>query len=65
MRGGFIGLGMVGEYPQISRRAAALLRRGHATPRHPSADLETAVDLHRLVDAIKRASDNGREMTVV
>jgi predicted dehydrogenase len=24
---------------------------------------ETAVDLHRLVDAIKRASDNGREVT--
>jgi len=24
---------------------------------------ETAVDLHRLVDAIKQASDNGREVT--
>jgi predicted dehydrogenase len=24
---------------------------------------ETAVDLHRLVDAIKLASDNGREVT--
>jgi predicted dehydrogenase len=24
---------------------------------------ETAVDLHRLVDAIKEASDNGREVT--
>ena len=26
-------------------------------------DFETAVDLHRLVDAIKQASDNGRETT--
>ena len=24
---------------------------------------ETAVDLHRLVDVIKQASDNGREVT--
>jgi len=29
--------------------------------RHPTFD--TAVDLHRLVDAIKQASDNGREAT--
>jgi predicted dehydrogenase len=28
---------------------------------HPT--FETAVDLHRLVDAIKEASDNGREVT--
>jgi predicted dehydrogenase len=26
-------------------------------------NFETAVDLHRLVDAIKQASDAGREMT--
>jgi predicted dehydrogenase len=25
---------------------------------------ETAVDLHRLVDSIKRASDSGREVTL-
>ena len=24
---------------------------------------ETAVDLHRLIDAIKQASDNGRQVT--
>ena len=24
---------------------------------------ETAVDLHRLIDAVKQASDNGREVT--
>jgi predicted dehydrogenase len=31
------------------------------TSRHPT--FETAVDLHRLVDAVKQASDNGREVT--
>ena len=25
---------------------------------------ETAVDLHRLIDAIKQASDTGREVTI-
>ena len=29
--------------------------------RHPT--FETAVELHRLVDAIKQASDNGREVS--
>jgi predicted dehydrogenase len=32
------------------------------TSRHPT--FETAVDLHRLVDAIKQASDTGREVTI-
>jgi predicted dehydrogenase len=38
---------------------------GQANPGGKShqPDFATAVDLHRLVDAIKRASDNGREVT--
>ena len=32
------------------------------TSRRPT--FETAVDLHRLVDAIKQASDTGREVTI-
>jgi predicted dehydrogenase len=33
-------------------------RRGDARP----PDFATAVDLHRLIDAIKRSSDDGREV---
>jgi len=38
---------------------ARAIRDGEA--HHPT--FETAVELHRLVDAIKQSSDNGREVT--
>jgi predicted dehydrogenase len=38
---------------------ARAIREGES--RQPT--FETAVDLHRLIDAIKQASDNGRELT--
>jgi predicted dehydrogenase len=39
---------------------AEAIRRG----KRPLPDFATAVELHRLVDAIKRASDQGREVSV-
>jgi predicted dehydrogenase len=39
---------------------AEAIRRG----KRPPPDFATAVELHRLVDAIKQASDQGREVSV-
>jgi predicted dehydrogenase len=39
---------------------ARAIREGKS--HHPT--FETAVDLHRLVDAVKEASDNGREVAL-
>ena len=44
---------------QMHTLFARAIREGES--RQPTFD--TAVDLHRLVDFIKQASDNGRELT--
>jgi hypothetical protein len=53
------------EASSVRPRAVAIVTtvsRAAASESH-QPNFETAVDLHRLVDAIKQASDAGREMT--
>lgn len=55
--------GREGEADIVGRMYAGFARtiRG-GEPSHPT--FETAIELHRLVDAIQRASDSGRQVTV-
>jgi predicted dehydrogenase len=47
---------------QLYTRFARAIRSGDVSPSH--ATFETAVDLHRLIDAIKGASEQGRQIPV-
>ena len=42
----------------------SLFARAIRGGKHDQPNFETAVELHRLVDAIKEASDTGREVTL-
>jgi predicted dehydrogenase len=48
---------------QMYAMFARAIRRGDDGQGHDHPSFATAVDLHRLVDAIKQASDSGREAT--